>query len=116
MDHWKDRRHGRLLGFVARSRNPAPSRAICVMRKSPPTSMSGSSGARPPPPIPTRAACAGVEVGDGWRGFGPITRPPYVGLSLCHPGVGPRAYKVNLGRAASQDDDDVFALIWNAED
>jgi len=86
------------------------------MRKSPPTSTSGSSGARPPPPIPTRAACAGVEVGDGWSGVGPITRQPHFGLSLRHPGVGPRASKVNLGRAVGQDDDDVFALIWNAED
>jgi hypothetical protein len=42
--------------------------------------------------------------------------PPYVGLSLCHPGVGMRTYNVNLGRAAGQDDDDVLALIWNAED
>ena len=40
----------------------------------------------------------------------------YVGLTLAHPDIGPRTYKVKLGRAAGQDDDDVFALIWNPED
>ena len=63
-----------------------------------------------------RVTCAGVEVGAGWNNINQTTRQPYVGLSLCHPDIGPRTYKVNLGRAAGQDDDDVFALIWNPED
>ena len=33
--------------------------------------------------------------------------------AAAHPDIGPRTYKVKLGRAAGQDDDDVFALIWN---
>jgi hypothetical protein len=41
---------------------------------------------------------------------------PSVGLSLRHSDIGPRAFKAGLGRAADRDDDDVFALIWNAED
>ncbi|WP_158235445.1 hypothetical protein [Caulobacter sp. FWC2] len=40
----------------------------------------------------------------------------FVGLSLRHPDIGPRAFKAGLGRAADRDDDDVFGLIWNAED
>ena len=63
-----------------------------------------------------RVTCAGVEVGAGWNNINQTTKQPYVSLNLSHPDIGPRTYKVNLGRAAGQDDDDVFALIWNAED
>ena len=34
-------------------------------------------------------------------------------LSLAAPEFGPRKLYANLGRAAGQDDDSVFALIWN---
>ena len=40
----------------------------------------------------------------------------YVSLSLAAPEFGPRKLYANLGRAAGQDDDDVFALIWNPAD
>ena len=78
--------------------------------------MSGSSATRPPACPDYRVTCAEVEVGAGWNNINQTTRQPYVGLlSLCHPDIGPRACKVNLGCAANQDDD-VIALIWNAED
>jgi hypothetical protein len=34
-------------------------------------------------------------------------------LTLAHPDLGPRACKADLGRAPGQDDEHVFALIWN---
>jgi len=72
---------------------------------------------KPSPAYPDyRVTCAGVEVGAGWNNINQTTKQPYVSLNLSHPDIGPRTYKVNLGRAAGQDDDDVFALIWNAED
>jgi uncharacterized protein (DUF736 family) len=39
-----------------------------------------------------------------------------VSLSLAAPEFGPRRLYANLGRAAGQDDPDVFALIWNPAD
>ena len=37
-------------------------------------------------------------------------------LSLGAPEFGPRRLYANLGRAAGQDDDNVFAIIWNPAD
>ena len=63
-----------------------------------------------------RVVASGVEIGAGWANVGQVRGQKYVGLTLAHPDIGPRAVKVKLGRAAGQDDDDVFALIWNPED
>ncbi len=41
---------------------------------------------------------------------------PYVSLSLATPEFGPRRIYANLGRAAGQDRDDVFAIIWTPAD
>lgn len=40
----------------------------------------------------------------------------YVSLGLADPAFGPKKLYANLGRAAGQDDDDVFAVIWNPAD
>jgi hypothetical protein len=37
----------------------------------------------------------------------------YVSLSLADPAFGPKKLYANLGRAAGQDDENVFAVIWN---
>ena len=37
-------------------------------------------------------------------------------LSLADPAFGPKKLYANLGRAAGQDDEDVFAVIWNPVD
>jgi len=63
-----------------------------------------------------RVLSGGVELGAGWLNISQVTGSEYLGLTLSHPDVGPRTIKCQLGRAAGQDDDDVFALIWNAED
>lgn len=63
-----------------------------------------------------RVAAGGVEIGAGWVRQGEASRRDYVSLSLAAPEFGPRRIYANLGRAAGQDDDDVFALIWNPAD
>ena len=63
-----------------------------------------------------RVRTGGIEVGAGWERVGEQSGKPYVSLSLAAPEFGPRKLYANLGRAAGQDDDDVFALIWNPAD
>ena len=57
----------------------------------------------------------GAEIGAGWIRVGKSSDKEYVSLSLDDPML-PRPLYANLGRAAGQDDDDVFALIWNRSD
>ena len=63
-----------------------------------------------------RVMTQGVEIGAGWIRRGENSRKDYVSLSLAAPEFGPRKLYANLGRAAGQDDDSVFALIWNPAD
>ena len=63
-----------------------------------------------------RVSAAGVEVGAGWVRRGEMSGKDYVSLSLAAPEFGPRRLYANLGRAAGQDDDDAFAIIWNPSD
>lgn len=58
----------------------------------------------------------GVEVGAGWIRIGEVSGKEYVSLTLAAPEFGPRRIYCNLGRAAGQDDDETFALIWNPVD
>jgi len=63
-----------------------------------------------------RVRTGGVEIGAGWERVGEASGKKYVSLSLAAPEFGPRRLYANLGRAAGQDDEDVFALIWNPSD
>jgi len=63
-----------------------------------------------------RVSAGGVEVGAGWNRVGEMSGKPYVSLSLAAPEFGPRRLYANLGRAAGQEDDDAFAIIWNPND
>ena len=58
----------------------------------------------------------GAEVGAGWIRRSETSGNDYVSLSLSAPEFGPRRLYANLGRAAGQDDDDAFAIIWNPAD
>lgn len=58
----------------------------------------------------------GVEIGAGWLRTGETSGKDYVSLSLAAPEFGPRRLYANLGRAAGQDDDDTYAVIWNPAD
>lgn len=55
-------------------------------------------------------------MGGGWVRRGKTSGEDYVSLSLADPAFGPKKLYANLGRAAGQDDPNVFAVIWNAAD
>lgn len=63
-----------------------------------------------------RVLTKGYEIGAGWLRRGETSGKEYVSLSLAAPEFGPRTLYANLGRAAGQDDTDVFAVIWNPAD
>lgn len=63
-----------------------------------------------------RVTSGGAEVGAGWLRRSETSGRDYVSLSLAAPEFGPRRIYANLGRAAGQDDDDTFAIIWNPAD
>lgn len=63
-----------------------------------------------------RVHSEGVEIGAGWVRTGEVSGKTYVSLSLAAPEFGPRRLYANLGRAAGQDDDDTYAVIWNPAD
>jgi uncharacterized protein (DUF736 family) len=63
-----------------------------------------------------RVVTQGVEIGAGWIRRGENSGKDYVSLSLAAPEFGPRKLYANLGRAAGQDDDSVFTVIWNPAD
>ena len=63
-----------------------------------------------------RVLVRGNEIGAGWLRTGETSGKEYVSLSLAAPEFGPRKLYANLGRAARQDDEDVFAVIWNPAD
>jgi len=63
-----------------------------------------------------RVLTQGVELGAGWVRTGETSGKEYVSLSLAAPEFGPRKLYANLGRAAGQDDGEVYAVIWNPAD
>ena len=63
-----------------------------------------------------RVVASGAEIGAGWLRRSGVAGNDYVSLSLAAPEFGPRRLYANLGRAAGQDDDDAFAIIWNPVD
>ena len=63
-----------------------------------------------------RVQSQGVEIGAGWMRKSESSGKDYVSLSLAAPEFGPRKLYANLGRAAGQDDDEVYAVIWNPAD
>lgn len=56
-----------------------------------------------------------VEVGAGWIRIG-TSGNSYVSLVFAAPEFGPRRLYANLGRAAGQDDENSYAVIWNPVD
>jgi uncharacterized protein (DUF736 family) len=63
-----------------------------------------------------RVLSNGVELGGGWIRTGEVSNREYIRLALSAPELGQRTLYANLGRAAGQDDEDAFALIWNPGD
>jgi uncharacterized protein (DUF736 family) len=60
-----------------------------------------------------RVLAGGVELGGGWIRTGEVSGREYVRLSMSAPELGRRTLFANLGRAAGQDDEDTYAIIWN---
>lgn len=63
-----------------------------------------------------RVLSRGFELGAGWIRKGETSGNEYVSLSIAAPEFGSKKLYANLGRAAGQDDDDAFAVIWNPAD
>ncbi|HEX7854649.1 MAG TPA: DUF736 family protein [Sphingobium sp.] len=63
-----------------------------------------------------RVVSNGIELGGGWIRIGEVSEREYVRLSLSAPELGARTLYANLGRAAGQDDEDAYAIIWNPGD
>jgi uncharacterized protein (DUF736 family) len=63
-----------------------------------------------------RVLAGGIDVGAGWVRTGEMSGKDYVSLVMAAPEFGPRKLYANLGRAAGQDDEDVYAIIWNPAD
>lgn len=63
-----------------------------------------------------RILSSGVELGGGWIRTGEVSGREYIRLAMSAPELASRTLYANLGRAAGQDDDDVFAIIWNPGD
>ena len=57
-----------------------------------------------------------VEIGAGWDRTNKTSGESYMSLSLAAPEFGRNKLYANLGRAADQDDHDVYAVIWNPID
>jgi uncharacterized protein (DUF736 family) len=57
-----------------------------------------------------------VEIGAGWVKTGKTSGEDYISLSFSDPAFGDKKLFANLGKAAGQDDADVFAIIWNPAD
>jgi len=62
-----------------------------------------------------RVLTQGIEIGAGWVRKGETSGKEYIPLSLAAPEFGPRKLYANLGRAAGQDDESVFAVICRSQ-
>ena len=54
--------------------------------------------------------------GAGWKRIAEASGKEYVSLARAAPEFGPKKLYANLGRAAGQDDDSLYAMIWNPTD
>ena len=63
-----------------------------------------------------RVLTQGIEIGAGWQKEGETSGKEYVSLSIAAPEFGPKKLYANLGRAAGSDEEDLYAVIWNATD
>jgi uncharacterized protein (DUF736 family) len=61
-----------------------------------------------------RVRLNGVEAGGGWKKTGKVSGEEYVSCSVAMPELGKSPIYFNLGVMTGQDDENVFALIWNA--
>ena len=60
-----------------------------------------------------RVLTQGTEIGACWTKKGETSGKDYVSLSLAAPEFGPKKLYANLGKAAGQDDEHLYSVIWN---
>ena len=63
-----------------------------------------------------RVLAGSVELGGGWVRTGEVSQREYVRLAMSAPELGRSTLYANLGRAAGQEDDGAYAIIWNPGD
>ena len=63
-----------------------------------------------------RVLTQGTEIGAGWTKKGETSGKEYVSLSIAAPEFGPKKLYANLGKAAGQEDEHLYAVIWNPAD
>lgn len=63
-----------------------------------------------------RVLTQGTEIGAGWTKKGETSGKEYISLSIAAPEFGPKKLYANLGKAAGQDDEHLYAVIWNPAD
>jgi uncharacterized protein (DUF736 family) len=56
-----------------------------------------------------------VEIGSGRKRIGENSQAQYISLSLSIPEFGPKRLIANLGPMAGQEDENMFAILWNPE-
>jgi uncharacterized protein (DUF736 family) len=63
-----------------------------------------------------RVLSGDVEIGAGWNSRSESSGNDYVSLSLAAPEFGPRRLYANLTRAAGDDRENRFVILWNPTD
>lgn len=104
------------IGYVTRDGNGFKGELKTVSIRTPIAIVPNARKANDVQPDYRVETTGGVEVGAGWLRRSESSGRDYVSLSLAAPEFGPRRLYANLGRAAGQDDDDAFAIIWNPAD
>jgi uncharacterized protein (DUF736 family) len=60
-----------------------------------------------------RVLAGSFELGGGWIRTGEVSGREYIRIAMSAPELGDRTLYANLARAAGQDDEDTYALLWN---
>ena len=63
-----------------------------------------------------RILTRGTEIDVGWTKTDDTSSKEYVGPSLAAPEFDPKNLYANLGKAAGQDDEHLYSMIWNLVD
>ena len=63
-----------------------------------------------------RVLAGPAELGGGWIRTGEVSGREYVRVAMSAPELGDRTLYANVVRAAGQDDEDSFALLWSPAD
>ena len=100
------------IGFVTRQNDGSFKGQLRTLSMTTPIALvpnRGKSGDQPD----YRILSGSFELGGGWVRTGEVSGQEYIRVSLSAPELGDKVLYANLARAAGQDDEDTFALLWN---